>query len=293
MTWVLAPVLFAAASMSPGNAAIVVAYESGVDAYAEALEGVASSLGPNVRAVDLQAAGSDLTRALSARDVQLVIVVGSRAMAEVQSRRPAVPVVATMILQGGAPPDAAGGITARVDLDIPLAGQLQAMRSLWPGHLRAGLIRNPSRSRYPADALESRARKEGFTLLVVDCEGPARLLKAVAALKGKVDFLLCFPDPDLYNALTIKPLVMASLEQRLPLVGFSPAFVRAGAAAGIYPDYREAGRQTGDLALRLLRGEDRGAEETPRKIRLAMNQRVTRLLGVEFHPESLSVEVFR
>jgi ABC-type uncharacterized transport system substrate-binding protein len=141
--------------------------------------------------------------------------------------------------------------------------------------------------------LESRARKEGFTVLVVDCDGPARLLKAVASMKGKVDFLLCFPDPDLYNSVTIKPLVMASLEGRMPLVGFSPAFVRAGAAAGIYPDYRETGRQAAEMAQRLLRGEDRGPDTGPRKIQLAVNQRVARLLGIEFHPGTLPLEVFK
>jgi ABC-type uncharacterized transport system substrate-binding protein len=119
------------------------------------------------------------------------------------------------------------------------------------------------------------------------------LLKAVAALKGKVDFLLCFPDPDLYNAVTIKPLVMASLESRLPIIGFSPAFVRAGAAAGIYPDYRDTGRQTAEMVLRILHGDDRAADEGPRKIQVAVNQRITRLLGVEFQTASLPVEVLR
>jgi putative ABC transport system substrate-binding protein len=129
--------------------------------------------------------------------------------------------------------------------------------------------------------------------VVVDCDGPGALLKAIAALKGKVDFLLCFPDPDLYNAVTIKPLVMAALESRLPIVGFSPAFVRAGAAAGIYPDYRETGRQTAEMALRMLRGEDRGGDEGPRRIQVAVNQRITRLLGMDFQTSALSVEVFR
>jgi ABC-type uncharacterized transport system substrate-binding protein len=167
------------------------------------------------------------------------------------------------------------------------------MRALWPRHTRIGIIRNPARSRYSAEALESRARKEGFTAMVVDCDGPAGLLKAVAAMKGKVDYLLCFPDPDLYNAVTIKPLVMASLENRLPIVGFSPAFVRAGAAAGIYPDYRETGRQTAEMALRMMRGEERAAEEGPRKIQISVNQRIAHLLGVEFHTSALPVEVFR
>jgi ABC-type uncharacterized transport system substrate-binding protein len=116
----------------------------------------------------------------------------------------------------------------------------------------------------------------------------------MAAFKGKVDFVLCFADPDLYNAVTIKPLVLASLEQRLPLVGFSPAFVRAGAAAGIFPDYADMGRQSAEMALRMLRGEDRAVEnEWPRKIRVAINQRVAHLLGVEFHPDALAAEVYR
>lgn len=289
MTWVFAPVLLAVTSLAPGRAAVVVAYESGVDAYAEALEGIQEALGANgLRAVDLHAAGADLARALSARDVQLVIAVGSRALAGVESRTLTVPAIATLVLDGGE-----GQVSAHVDLDIPLSLQFQALRSLWPNYRRAGIIRNPARARYPAEALELRARKEGYTVLVVDCDGPARLLKAVASLRGKVDFLWCFPDPDLYNAVTIKPLVMASLEARLPIVGFSPAFVHAGAAAGIYPDYREMGRQTAEMAQRLLRGEDRATEEKPRKIRIALNQRVGHLLGVEFHCEGLPVEVFR
>jgi ABC-type uncharacterized transport system substrate-binding protein len=292
---VLPSFLLAAASLPVAHGAIVVAYESGVDAYAEALEGLAGALGSNnLRLLDLRAPGTDLGHAVSERDVQLVIAVGSGALAGVQARRPVVPTIATMVLHSGEGVHSAEGDGGgRVEVDLLLSTQLQAMRSLWPNRLRVGILRNPARSRYSTEVLESRARKEGYTAVVIDCEGPAQLLKAVAAFKGKVDFVLCFPDPDLYNPVTIKPLVMASLEIRLPLIGFSPAFVRAGAAAGIYPDYRELGRQTAEMAQRVLRGEERGADEAPRKIQLAVNQRVARLLGVEFATRTLPVEVFR
>ena len=276
-------------SLPTAHAAIVVLYEPGVDAYSEAFEGLCAGLGGNaVRVVDLRQGEPTLTRALSAKDTQLIVAVGSRALAEVQSHKVSAPVVGTMVLHGREMEE-----SGHVDLEVPLSMQCGAMRALWPQHARVGIIRNPARSRYSAEALESRARKEGFTSLVVDCEGPGGLLKAVAALKGKVDFLLCFPDPDLYNAVTIKPLVMASLESRLPIVGFSPAFVRAGAAAGIYPDYRDTGRQTAEMVLRILHGDDRAADEGPRKIQVAVNQRITRLLGVEFQTGSLPVEVLR
>jgi ABC-type uncharacterized transport system substrate-binding protein len=194
-----------------------------------------------------------------------------------------------MLLHGDEPESSAG----HVDLDIPLAAQLGAMRAIWPQRRRAGILRNPAQPRWAAEAMEACARHEGFVPTVVNCAGPAHLLKALATLKGKVDFVLCFPDSDLYNPMTIKPLVLASLEHGLPLVGFSPAFVRAGAAAGIFPDYRDLGRQAAEMALRLLRGEDRPADESPRKIHVAINQRVDRLLGVEFRTEALGAEVLR
>ncbi|HEV3198250.1 MAG TPA: ABC transporter substrate binding protein [Bryobacteraceae bacterium] len=286
---VLARLCLAAVSLPASQAAIVVVYEPGVDAYAEALEGLGAGLASNpFRVVELPGGKPQLARILNAKDTQLIIAVGSRALAAVQSQKAAAPVLATMVLRGR---EIEG--SGHVDLDVPLPLQCGAMRALWPRHTRIGIIRNPARSRYSAEALESRARKEGFTAMVVDCDGPAGLLKAVAAMKGKVDYLLCFPDPDLYNAVTIKPLVMASLESRLPIVGFSPAFVRAGAAAGIYPDYRETGRQTAEMALRMMRGEERAAEEGPRKIQISVNQRIAHLLGVEFHTSALPVEVFR
>jgi ABC-type uncharacterized transport system substrate-binding protein len=230
-----------------------------------------------------------LSRAVAAKDVRLVVAIGSGALHAMQTQAPSTPVIAVLVLRGREADGAAG----HVDLDIPLAAQLGVMRALWPRKLRVGVIRNPARSRLSADALEARARKEGYTALVVDCEGPAQLLRSVAALKGKVDFLLCFPDPDLFNAVTVKPLVLAALEDRLPIVGFSPAFVRAGAAAGIYPDYRDTGRQAADLSLRVLRGEDPGAGESPRKIQSAVNQRIARLLGVEFRAEATAAEIFK
>jgi len=284
--------LFAAALHPAVQAGIVVAYESGVEAYAEAVGGIRDGMGTTLPVwIDLHSPDGpeQLSRALGAHGLRLVIAVGRPALEEVQSRKPAAPVIASMVLHGPETEVLAG----HVDLDIALAAQLGAMRALLPHCNRVGLIRSPQHCRYSAETLAARARKEGFALLVVDCDGAAHLLKAVAALKGKVDFLLCLPDPDLYNPVTIKPLILASLEDRLPIVGFSPAFVHAGAAVGIYPDYREAGRQAAELALRVMRGEERTGDDSPAKLRVAVNQRVARLLGLEFAAAPFPVEAFR
>ena len=292
VTVLAVPALFAATVLPASRTPVLVVAESGVEAYIEALGGITSVLPAGTfRVIDAAAKtfDRDLSGALEENDSRAVIAVGSRALAGVRAHHPAEPVIATMVLNGSEEPG-----YRRVDLEVHLAAQLATMRVLWPGRTRAGIIRNPARPRHSSVSLEAIARKEGFSVMAVDCDGPGQLLKALAELKGKVDFVLCLPDPDLYNAVTIKPLVLASLEDRLPLVGFSPALVRAGAAAGIFPDYADVGRQSAEWALRLMRGEDRGTEkEAPRKIRIAVNQRVVHLLGIEFHPDAVGAEVYR
>jgi putative ABC transport system substrate-binding protein len=287
----VAALLLASLGLPAAPAPVLVIYQSGVEAFGEAVSGLKAALGPSgFQALDLRGAGADaeLARALASPDLRVAIAVGSESLAAVHSHNPTIPVIATMMLHMA---DARRG--SHVDLDLPLSELLPEMRILLPQGRRVGLIRNPSHSHLTAEALEAAARKEGYTAVVVECELPADLLKSIGALKGLVDFVLCFPDAELFNAVTIKPFILASLEDRLPVIGFSAAFVRAGAAAGIYPDYQDIGRQTGEMALRVIRGEDRGGVEGPRKVRAAVNQRVARLLGVEFHTDSGSVEVFR
>ena len=286
-----ARIALAAAIMPPAPGHVLVVTESGVPAFADAVAGVTASLGPAARVVDIGTPrGSlDLTEALQSRDTHMVVAIGNRAVSEVAARKPAQPVIATMILRG-TPVEAAAQLT----LDLPLTIPLDAIHALLPRTSRIGIIRNPARSRHSAEALENQARREGFQAIVKDCDSPGCLLKTLASLRNRVDVLLCFPDPDLYNAATIPPLVMASIEYRLPVVGFSPAFVHAGAAVAVYPDYRALGRQAAELALRVQRHEYKsdGSEESPSKVRIAVNQRIARLLGLDFHLAA-GVEVFR
>lgn len=287
----VAALMWAAVAVSASQPAALVAYDSGVEAFGEALEGLKAALGPaGLEVVDLRGSGSEaeLARLLGRSEVRVAIAIGTESLAAVQAQHASVPVIATMILRPANP----YGLRGHVDLALPVGMWLAQVKSLFPERRRVGIIRSRAHASQTAAAMEAAARQQGYTAVVVDCDGPADLLKALAALKDRVDLVLCPPDADLYNSVTIKPLILASLEQRLPIVGFSPAFVRAGAVASIYPDYREIGRQTGELAARILRGEDGNREEGPRKVNAAVNQRVAHLLGVEFRPNP-AVEVLR
>ena len=150
----------------------------------------------------------------------------------------------------GASARASGAIT----LDVPLGDILARMESVFPGKTRAAIIRNPDANSVPQATLAAQAKAAGMTLKVLDCPRPEKLLQLFLSLRGQVDFVVCPPDGTLYNSTTVRPLILASLENRLPVIGFSESFVRSGAVAAVYPDYFDVGLQAAVLARNYLAG---------------------------------------
>jgi putative ABC transport system substrate-binding protein len=258
-----------------------VAFRSGSEAYDQAVAGVRETLaspGCRIQYVDAADPAEEKSLPALAAAQKLTIAVGVGTW-EKLSLNGAGRIVAALVLRQDLK-TAASRPAGAVYADVPLLTILEKLHDLFPEKLRAALIRRPS---WPAidGATLARARQMGYELRIVECRGPEKLLSSFSTLKGKADVLIAEPDTELYNSATVKPLVLASLEARLPIVGFSPGFVRAGALVGVYPDFRELGRQTGELAAGLLSGKTQYAEQEVRKVVVAVNPRMVRLLGME------------
>jgi putative ABC transport system substrate-binding protein len=265
---------------------VVIVTTSAVEAFDEATEGIRHSLGPapKVAIVDLASNAGDLTSQLGGKEIRLLVSVGNNAL-EAAARYGTAPILATMVLEADLKLSRLRPPTGAVVLDLALGEVLAGLAKVFPGKTRAGIIRNPEVSSASAAELVSAAKAAGISLRVVDCPRPEMLLQAFRSLQGLVDFVWCPPDGTLYNGTTVKPLILASLESHLPVAGFSASFVRAGAAAGVYPDYLETGAQAGELARKYLSGSSALGIEGPRKIRIAANTRVARLLGLRLTPK--------
>lgn len=233
---------------------------------------------------------SELDKAIAGKP-KLAVAIGSEAVELAAKGKWPFPVVTSMTLR---PPEGSASIVSSIVLGVPLSVVLMKLKSCFPGKSRIGVIFGPASSEDRV-ALKVDCARAGFSAEFMDCSAPADLVPRILALKGrKVDFVLCLPDSTLYNAATIKPLVMVSLEQRIPLVAFSASFVRAGAVVGVYADLKELGRQTGDAALRYLASRSPNQAEGPRAVQVGINQRVARLIGLELpDKESAEVVVFR
>jgi putative ABC transport system substrate-binding protein len=286
-----------AAHQPPAGEQVVIVTSSGVSAYDEVLESLRKGVSQQaVYVIDVRQKEAEqfLGEGLRLKTVRIVITIGGEAAEAVLAQHPMPPVIATVIAPYLLPkdPGGRGHPVSMIPVQVPLSALLESVKRVFPAKSRLGMIRNASLPDGGPDSLKSAAEAAGFSVKIVNCPGPAQLLQVFQSLKEQVDLVLCFPDATLYNSATVKPLVMASLRYRLPLVGFSESFVRAGAALGVYPDFREVGTRAAELIQKVLSGQTVARIEHPRKFKIAVNQNITRLLGISYSQTPGSGEDF-
>jgi len=260
-------------------------------ANAQALKGLRAELGNTAPLEVVEIASkrqlAHLGNTLAAKRPRLVIAVGIEARAAATVCPGQTPLISTMILLADTKKAAAdkqrpSTVVGNVSLDMSVAVVCREWKQLVPGKTRLGILRNPRKNEPPSASLQAQAASAGCYARVVDCARPEDLLEVFLDLKNSVDFVWCMPDSALYTSATALPLLRASIEQRLPLVGFSESFVRWGAVMGVYPDFSDVGRQTAELARKWLAGEAFRAAQAPRMVRVAFNPRVAGLMGLQY-----------
>lgn len=290
IAFALTPAVCALADVTVEPAStIAVVTSSRVEAYGEALQGLRRELGPEqeLTVIDLDETGVSLSKELSRLNPRLVVAVGSAASRATAEADSSVSFLVTMVVRSekgallGTP-----GLERRrigvVSLDLPFGTVLREIRALFPGSTRIGVIYSKASSGLDEPSLQSEAARHGLALKAVNSKGPEDVVDALVSLKGAVDIVWCPPDGTLFNATTAKPLILASLRHQMLITGFSEGFVRAGTAVGVYPDFEAIGRQTG-MAVRQYLGQGLlPGEQTARDPRIAVNERILRLLGVNW-----------
>ncbi|WP_342651155.1 ABC transporter substrate-binding protein [Pseudomonas sp. REB1044] len=161
--------------------------------------------------------------------------------------------------------------------DPPLARQLRLTRYLLPQARRIGVLYGPD-SRFLIEELHQAASHMGLEIVAQDW-ADLRDSRPLQHVLGNSDVLLGIDDPQLFNAKTVKNLLLSSYGRQMALIGPNAGFVRAGALASTYSD------QDDWLAVldRLL---DQPPSRWPRSLypdhfRVSGNQQVARALGLE------------
>ena len=170
-----------------------------------------------------------------------------------------------------------------VSLDLAPAVQFRVIRQAFPGARRVGVLYDPDHNRKLIEEATREAAAAGFTLQTLPVDTMREIPFAFEKLEKNIDLLWALYDQTVYNPEAAKYILMQSLQKKVPVIGFSPHFAKAGAILALYGDYRDMGRQASLQALAVLNGEENVPRlARPGTVKIAINEKVARFLGITF-----------
>lgn len=218
----------------------------------------------------------------------LIITVGVEALKRAWAKGDPTPIVATLLprlsyervvtqTRRGMP-----RITA-IFLDQPPARQAVFLRQLLPGQKPAGMLLS-SETKHLFSQYRQAFTNNSLMLESEESERSETLLPALNALLGRSAFLLAIPDSSIYQRTNIKAILITAFRHQKPVIGYSPAFVNAGALAALHTTPAQIARQTADMVVG--NGTNLPPPVGPNQFAIAINPTVAQALGLNIPDES-------
>ncbi len=226
------------------------------------------------------------------------ITLGSDALARALAREGRPPVVSALIPRLGferllreSTGKTAAPVVA-VYLDQPFGRQLDLMHQALPDVKRVGVLWGQESLLQQAN-LQAAAQARGVELVAGVVPTSTSLFTGLKTVLDGADVLLAVADPQVYNGATISNILLATYRARVPMVAFSPAYVKAGAMLAVYSTPRQIGVQAGALARTVLQGGAVPASQYPLEFSVAVNEHVARSLGMVLDEATLNERMHR
>lgn len=231
-------------------------------------------------------------------DTRVYVTLGVDALREVLHANLHEPVVAALIPRSalervlGDPGRHATGPVAALYLDQPMNRQLDLVRLALPEVRRLGLVLGPESMAQQASTVAA-VRAHGMEAVVGLAVSADNLFAGLKPALEEADALLALPDSLVYNSNTVRSILMATYRARIPLIGFSPAYVRAGALLCVYSTPAQIAVQTAAMVNALLHGISGASSQYPQDFSVRVNDSVARSLGLSLREEQLSAQLHR
>ncbi|MFZ5594363.1 MAG: ABC transporter substrate-binding protein [Pseudomonadota bacterium] len=173
-----------------------------------------------------------------------------------------------------------------VYLDQPLPRQLELVRLALPGYDEIGALFGPT-SRMLLPELENAAANKKLRLRERIVRKSDTLATALTELLTESNVLLAVPDPLIFNPYTVQNVLLTTYRQKIPVIGFSLAYAKAGALMAVYSSPAQIAQQTAEIIiLAAARNWQLPPPQYPRYFNIAVNRQVARSLGLEIPDES-------
>lgn len=184
--------------------------------------------------------------------------------------------------------EAMEGISGVSDL-LPVEDQLKLIRAVLPDAKKIGILYTTSEmnSISTIEIYKNLAPKYGFEIVDKGIAKQAEVTQAADVLLNEVDCISNLTDNTVVAALSA--VLEKANAKNIPVFGSEEEQVKNGCIASAGLDYLSLGVQAGNMAARVLKGEDisKIPFETIKESKLTVNESVASKLGIEI-PEEIS-----
>lgn len=268
------------------QAALVLSEPGG--SYAEVADAIRRKLPARTAEIlDAEAAARSRSRA--------AVAIGTKACADLAQGALEAPLLCVLIPRASFDRIAASVAAGRartmsvVPLDQPLPRQMALIRAAFPERTRVVAILGPDSGAQSA-ALGAAAERHGLRLATTRIATAEEVHGGLQRLLPEAEVLLAVPDSVVFHAANVQNILRTSFSARVPLVGFSPAYTRAGAVLALYSTPAQLGDQAGQWLADILEGKPVQRSQSPQLFEVAINRHVARSLGLELDGEKAIAE---
>jgi len=281
---------------SATNYKVAVINREAIQPYLQALEGFNNTC----KATDIDyflidKNPSRVIKKVRSSSPNLILTIGTKASTIAYHEIKDIPIVFAMVSRP-VKYGLVGNITGAC-LNIPITKQFEILTSILPHIKRIGVVYNPKETEELINEARIIARDMGLTLIPSKVSSPKDVPKAVEALKGKIDALWMTVDRTVANEKAITYLIVFAYDQKIPFMGLSEEYTKAGTLLSLTPDYKDIGRQAGELANQILDGKDPSELKvrTPEDTRLSLNLKTAEIIGIKLPKEVINMakEIYR
>lgn len=277
---------------------VVVLSERG-PGYLEATEVMVAELGRaglTVSDTDVRSANSVAT-ALAQQTPRVIVTLGYESLRQVLEARPRVPVLAALIPRSGferllRDHASVRPAVAAMYLDQPIGRQMDVIRLAFGAGHRVAVLLGPESS-WQRSLLTASASAQGFSLQLAEVGASQTVAHALADVLDGADVLLALPDTQVYNATTVGNVLMSSYRARVPVLAFSPAYVRAGATLSLHSTPVQVGQQVALMVRQHLQAGAVLTNQYPADFAITVNERVARSLDLDLNAAMLTEQLKR
>jgi ABC-type uncharacterized transport system substrate-binding protein len=228
-----------------------------------------------------------------AKAYDLVITLGLKAREYADSHLGSSRIINAMIPTGNGGSSEAnknGETHPTLILDQPPIRSLLLIKYLMPNAERVGFLY----TRENSDGVESlvkSAEEIGLRLIPSFVDDETKVGKQLSLTFDKIDILLALPDVKIHNRKNVTSILLSTYRNKIPLIGFSAAYVKAGALAAIYSTPENIGQQLAEIL-----GKDFANQKIPNTViypkyfSVSINSRVARSLAIQVPAESDRIE---